>query len=195
MQTTTSLIRTTLAALLMAAVLSPQIGMANSTYTFTGENFDTIVDSPAVPGTYTTAMSISGSFETASALPALFSGVVTPLAFSFTDGRTVFSNPFPGTTLANQFLFTTDAGGNITDWNIQLAYSSGATIFNLLSSTGVGNASITNPGGADTAGIIKVCTGIWCTATPMPEPSTYAMMVAGLALLGFVARRSRQQAA
>ncbi|MEO6567333.1 MAG: PEP-CTERM sorting domain-containing protein [Opitutaceae bacterium] len=181
--------------MLTVAVLSPQLGSANTTYIFTGENFDTIFDSPAVPGTYTTAMSINGSFETASALPASFSGVVTPLTFSFTDGRTVFSNPFPGTTVANQFMFTTDAGGNIADWNIQLAYTSGVTTFNLLSSTGVANASITNPGGADTTGIIKVCTGIWCTVTPMPEPSTYAMMLVGLGLLGFVVRRSKLQPA
>ena len=30
-------------------------------------------------------------------------------------------------------------------------------------------------------------------ATPVPEPETYAMMLAGLGLMGFVARRRRQQ--
>ena len=30
---------------------------------------------------------------------------------------------------------------------------------------------------------------------PMPEPETYAMLLAGLALLGFVARRRRQGSA
>jgi hypothetical protein len=33
------------------------------------------------------------------------------------------------------------------------------------------------------------------TATPVPEPETYAMMVAGLGLLGFAARRRKQAAA
>jgi hypothetical protein len=193
MHKTTKLVRTCLAALLITAALSPQISSANVSYSILSENFTTIVDSPAVPGTYTTAMNISGSFEVASALPASFSGVVVPLAFSFTDGRTVFSNPLPGTTISNQFVFTTDSGAEIQDWNVQLAFTSGATTFSLSTSPGVASASITNPGGADripVAGIIKVCTGIWCVA-PIPEPATYAMMLAGLALMGFVGRRRK----
>jgi|GEM_PF-2277763 hypothetical protein len=193
MHKTTKLVRTCLAALLITAALSPQISSANVSYSILSENFTTIVDSPAVPGTYTTAMNISGSFEVASALPASFSGVVVPLAFSFTDGRTVFSNPLPGTTISNQFVFTTDSGAEIQDWNVQLAFTSGATTFSLSTSPGVASASITNPGGADripVAGIIKVCTGIWCVA-PIPEPATYAMMLAGLALMGFVGGRRK----
>jgi len=193
MHKTTKLVRTCLAALLITAALSPQISSANVSYSIISENFTTIVDSPAVPGTYTTAMNISGSFEVASALPASFSGVVVPLAFSFTDGRTVFSNPLPGTTISNQFVFTTDSGAEIQDWNVQLAFTSGATTFSLSTSPGVASASITNPGGADripVAGIIKVCTGIWCVA-PIPEPATYAMMLAGLALMGFVGGRRK----
>jgi len=193
MHKTTKLVRTCLAALLITAALSPQISSANVSYSILSENFTTIVDSPAVPGTYTTAMNISGSFEVASALPASFSGVVVPLAFSFTDGRTVFSTPLPGTTISNQFVFTTDSGAEIQDWNVQLAFTSGATTFSLSTSPGVASASITNPGGADripVAGIIKVCTGIWCVA-PIPEPATYAMMLAGLALMGFVGGRRK----
>jgi hypothetical protein len=32
------------------------------------------------------------------------------------------------------------------------------------------------------------------TATPMPEPSTYAMLLGGLGLIGFIARRRKNQA-
>jgi len=33
------------------------------------------------------------------------------------------------------------------------------------------------------------------STTPIPEPETYAMMLAGLGLMGFVARRRKQRAA
>jgi hypothetical protein len=35
-------------------------------------------------------------------------------------------------------------------------------------------------------------TGNVATVTPIPEPEIYAMLVAGLGLMGFVARRRRQ---
>ena len=38
---------------------------------------------------------------------------------------------------------------------------------------------------------------VWATfaATPVPEPETYAMILAGLGLMGFMARRRKQNAA
>src|SRR5689334_13786927 len=106
---TNFLIRTCSAVVLGIGTLSASPGFANTSYTFIGDNFDTIIDSAAVPGIYTTAMNVTGSFELPSALPASFSGAVTPLSFSFTDGRTVFSNPLPGTTVSNQFIVTTNS--------------------------------------------------------------------------------------
>jgi hypothetical protein len=43
--------------------------------------------------------------------------------------------------------------------------------------------------------LLKVDGSNTFTATPVPEPETYAMLLAGLGLLGFAARRSKQKAA
>jgi hypothetical protein len=67
---------------------------ADTTYTYVGNNFDTIVDAPFPPGSYDTSMGVSGSITVVSALnPNLanadISGVI--LAFEFTDGRQTFT--------------------------------------------------------------------------------------------------------
>ena len=52
----------------------------------------------------------------------------------------------------------------------------------------------TNAGGNDFA-VDDIFFGTQSTVNPVPEPETYAMLLAGLGLLGFAARRRKQQAA
>ena len=102
---------------------------AATVYNYTGMNFiaSNIVDDPIPIGSYTTAMTVSGSFTVASPL-LNFSGEASGLvlSFSFSDGR---GGPGPLTNLNAFapviFLLTTDAGGNITDWNIALQNGQG----------------------------------------------------------------------
>jgi len=67
-------------------------------------------------------------------------------------------------------------------------YSAGLTTFE--TSLSAGSYSILVTGTAD--GTHGGTYGLdLTTATPMPEPSTYAMMLGGLGLVGFIARRRR----
>jgi hypothetical protein len=63
-------------------------------------------------------------------------------------------------------------------------------------------ASAANPGfsglGEAYFGLLSIMQSVYFqsgTTSPIPEPDTYAMMLMVLALLGFVSRRSKQQAA
>lgn len=51
--------------------------------------------------------------------------------------------------------------------------------------------NMSNAKGSAMNGTIDIYTGAWGTLAPVPEPSTYAMMLAGLGLLGAAARRKR----
>ena len=68
----------------------------------------------------------------------------------------------------------------------------------------VDQANAANPSGIGNVRVLnlsrQLSTGAWVNAqdqlyiTPIPEPETYAMLLAGLGLMGFVARRRRQRA-
>ncbi|GGE34105.1 hypothetical protein GCM10011360_22450 [Primorskyibacter flagellatus] len=109
---------TTLATMAFCAVTATSAAAA--TYEYVGLAFDTIVDSAAVPGTYTTSDKISGSFTTAALLPEYvtstdITGLLT--GFSFTDGRNTYTM---GVDEIVRFEVITDASGNIADWTIEL---------------------------------------------------------------------------
>jgi hypothetical protein len=57
-------------------------------------------------------------------------------------------------------------------------------------------SSVQNPAFGDPPFLLKVqgfgASGEYVSATPVPEPQTYAMMLAGLGLMGFIVRRRNQ---
>ncbi len=109
-----------LAAALAGALLGGMCGhaYANVVYSYTGSTFDKFQDDPIPSGSYTPSMNVSGSFTVAAPLVG-FTGYVTPLSFSFSDGRNTITDsnvtaPF------NTFYLQTDAIGNIISWNVGL---------------------------------------------------------------------------
>ena len=95
-----------------------QLTSANVIYTYTGNDFNGIRNDNPPSGTYSTFMDVSGVFEIANPLPPNTPlGPITPLSYSFTDGRNVFTNSTPnlgGIT----FDVGTDALGKINTWDI-----------------------------------------------------------------------------
>jgi hypothetical protein len=108
-------------SLLGLTAISPA-SLADTIYTYTGNNFTTIFNAPApVPtGTYNTSMSVSGNFTLANSLAPNLSEIditTDVLSFSFFDGRSTLTNI---NAPMDSFLVSTDAGGNITAWLISL---------------------------------------------------------------------------
>jgi hypothetical protein len=101
-------------AALFVALIASGAAAASTTYVFTGHPYQT------ANGSYTTSMSITGSFTTAAPLAANLTSStdITPLvkSWSFSDGVNNY-------TLANSVQngdmeVTTDSGGNINGWSM-----------------------------------------------------------------------------
>jgi hypothetical protein len=79
-----------------------------TTYQYTGNPFTT------VQGPYTTSDFVSGILTLAGPLAPNFTGVVTPTAFTFSDGVQTLTNL---TTPGFGFFFVTGPAGEITAWS------------------------------------------------------------------------------
>jgi hypothetical protein len=193
----------------------PSLSFANVTYTYTGNNFTELQDlsSYGIVTPYNTSMSVSGSFELASALPASLVPsptwfAITPLAFTFNDGiGSISSNQ--GDLSVPTFNIATDASGNIVEWSISVARSfpvdgsptSGLiyrSIFTQFAGSSYGEqdaGSIADMSHSiSITGIVSGQHGSWAV-TAVPEADTYAMLLTGLGLVGFMARRRNQDEA
>jgi len=88
---------------------------ANMIYQYTGNTFDTISDTTPPASSFTTSMSVTGSFTVSLALSPMgltdISGSV--LAYSFSDGRSVLNET---NSQIAAFMVGTDGNGQIDTW-------------------------------------------------------------------------------
>jgi hypothetical protein len=175
-------------------LLASQTVRADFVYTYTGNDFNNVDGS-----TFSKNDSITGSLTFKTALGANIDTVfLMPIAFSFSDGVATISNDTPGNQL--QLIIQTNSSAAISGWNIAVFKDSPDGDFEheivTLSTNGVdGVDSGTDFTNNHTGSNFNP--GTWSLAqiaSPVPEPSTWAMMILGFAGIGVMTYRRRWSA-
>jgi len=187
----------------LIAIYSPQVALASTILTYTGNNFTTIGDIALIPGQYDTTMKVTVSIELASPLGVNFDDTVTPLHAMFNDGRQTFIDPpdpsclpFPGPP-CGFYHFTTDSFGSIEFWNLlALTHPEGDVVATEIRTSNNGinpldrgfiSIPLHRDAGSDEAAVSTP--GTWSVAAP--EPSSFTLLLIGLAGLGYHIRKRR----
>ena len=161
---------------------------ADVIYHYTGHDF---VKFSALP--YTQNDFVSITLELTSAVPANSTNIVlTPVAFSFSDGELTFTNTnsqFSGTVSTNN-------KGTFTSWLLSASATNYPNVSQDLSENDSkdvvdeGVFQFLLPGIPPGFGEISHDPGTW-TSQVTPEPSTAALLAAGLACVSVLRRRNR----
>jgi hypothetical protein len=112
----------------LAFLISSGAVQAISVYAYTGNNYNAITDNTLPSGTYTTSMSVSGTFTLANPLAAnlaLTDITADVLGFSFFDGRNTITN---ATAFADVFRVGTTSAGTIAEWEVVVQTAPATTI-------------------------------------------------------------------
>ena len=170
---------------------SVQYSYVGQTYTLFSVRGIGYVGPPAL-APYSSASKVTGNFVVSSALENNI-GVFDYISFSFSDGSQTITSDTAEISTSNLFV-ETDALGNITDWNIQVAivdpYSG------QISTTKTQDSSVVFGGGG--SGSVNE-SGSWTRqglgAASSPEPQTLVQMLGAALACGIGTRiRSRRQA-
>jgi hypothetical protein len=204
------------AALLIFASCSMTSAQAAVTYTYTGNPFATVVTNgpTSPPQLYTTTDFVSGSFVLPSPLATnLTDSFVSPTSFQFSDGVQTISDSNINPAFQSEFEFSTDASGKIVAWTVNLGSVTSSIFAQILTSTSLfpgpppsapldsGEQILCGPNstpfscvlGGDPfyqiEGFVNGSPGTWAVSNSVPEISTWAMMLLGIAGVGFAAHR------
>lgn len=122
------------------------------------------------------------SFSVDTAGTYIFRSFALPISSPWDNFLFLYEGSFdPGNALVNGIAGNDDFNGTI-----------GRAGFDVTLATGVAYTLVTTGFGADDFGrYVNVIRGPGEITAPVPEPETYAMMLAGLAAIGFLARRRR----
>lgn len=179
------------------AISASTVARADTTYTYTGDNFTTI-NGPL----YTTSDSVSGWFTTVSPLgDNLANDMINPVSFSFSDGVQKITNLSFNPTFTF-FKVSTDSSGDLTNWKIEVVplnnESSSIYTVNWLLPTynAVDGAYYVEASDyVDSAFTSLDSVGTWTTTTPTPEPAGLILVgtgflgLAGLSSLGLRSKK------
>ena len=203
----------TVVTLGLLLALNPQLASANSILTYTGNQFTSFPQSgpgknpyeqPSLPPFHF----VSATFEFGSDVAPNSNGIYTVRNVTINDGVQNYSHDgFEvdgfGQSQRDVFLHS-DGSGSITGWGFTYMWQYGslsdetAIIHSQGGCTSNGCAAYIDQGWRRTnfgvyEGIVEGNPGTWTSSTvaAIPEPETYAMLLAGLGLLGFAARRRK----
>jgi hypothetical protein len=141
------------------------------------------------------ALTILGGPITGSSFSAVTIGTISVASLSEVTGslfaatNVTFPPPFGFTLTLDQVTFTSGTvGALVGDLD---ASAAGFHFTNVAAGNYIVKASGTLDGLGQYPGLALVGANYSVTATPVPEPETYALMLAGLGIVGFVASRRK----
>jgi hypothetical protein len=176
-------------ALAVTALGSATSNAATVTYNYTGGEFL----SGSSP--YNTSDRVTATVTFASPLPTsqpFIDEIANITSFTFNvDGKQSLSNLTGDVTI---FTIATDATGAIINWHFYVQAPVSGTDDVIQSIFGGGDMATMNPS-PDVFGLGEGPNGSWAIASPVPEPSTWAMMILGFAGIGFMAYRRKDKLA
>ncbi|MGN6592345.1 MAG: hypothetical protein ACTHJX_05530 [Terriglobales bacterium] len=210
MPSSRTLFGTVILALAMAA-LAPLAQASPITYYYTGTPYNLYSNYPPTANAPYSCVAgqpcyLDVTMTLSSPLAANLSYAnVTPTSFQFTDGDPSDTVTNATANLNTGFIFSTDAGGNITQWEVFIQTNYGASpTMQLLTLNFPGDqlddTSFSPCQGCNSVQYYAYANGSWSTTPPVttPEPATWLLSSTGaLALLGLALvsdRRRRAQA-
>jgi hypothetical protein len=198
-----------LATFTTAAVSAYQYTYSGNTITGTYTNYHVFEPEPyvttedftaAVFISFTSPTLLTGPIDLSDIGSFMMGGETTPSYFGNNSfkGNWVYPYPYPGTVAYHSYgefaINAVDANGLPTDWTIKMFGDAGYTrhtYSNFESSPGLDKIYGYSEYGYEWSGEIAMDPGQWNVTSVVPEPETYAMLLAGLGLIGFVYHRRR----